>query len=143
MIGVQASGKSSFCRERLFDTHVRINLDMLKTRHRERELLAACLAIGQSFAVDKMNLTRADRARYIAPARKAGFEVAGYYFRSRIGDALARNAGRRAGQRVPEGAVKASHAGLELPSRDEGFDRLHYVAIRGGEFVVEEWRDDL
>ena len=44
LIGIQASGKSSFYKERFFDTHVRINLDMLKTKHRQRVLLDACLA---------------------------------------------------------------------------------------------------
>jgi hypothetical protein len=31
LIGLQASGKSTFFRERFSDTHVRINLDMLRT----------------------------------------------------------------------------------------------------------------
>jgi len=31
-VGLQAAGKSTFYRERFFDTHVRINLDMLRTR---------------------------------------------------------------------------------------------------------------
>jgi predicted kinase len=39
LIGIQGSGKSTFCRERFFNTHIRINLDMLKTRHRERYLV--------------------------------------------------------------------------------------------------------
>ena len=38
LIGIQGSGKSTFYRERFFDTHVRINLDMLKTRQREKLL---------------------------------------------------------------------------------------------------------
>ena len=38
-IGIQATGKSSFFRERFFRTHVRVNLDMLKTRHREKLLV--------------------------------------------------------------------------------------------------------
>ena len=40
-VGIQASGKSTFYRERFFDTHLRINLDMLKTRNREQILLRA------------------------------------------------------------------------------------------------------
>ena len=47
-IGIQASGKSTFFAERFFKTHVRINLDMLRTRHREELLVKACLeAVGQ------------------------------------------------------------------------------------------------
>lgn len=38
-VGVQGSGKSTFYRERFFDTHVRINLDMLRTRLKEQLLL--------------------------------------------------------------------------------------------------------
>ena len=34
-IGIPASGKSSFFKERLFNTHVRVNRDMLKTQRRE------------------------------------------------------------------------------------------------------------
>ena len=34
--GVQASGKSTFYQQYFYHTHLRINLDMLKTRHREK-----------------------------------------------------------------------------------------------------------
>ncbi|MEN3294973.1 MAG: hypothetical protein V7642_4226, partial [Burkholderiales bacterium] len=34
-IGIQASGKSTFYKERFFDTHVRISMDLLRTRNRE------------------------------------------------------------------------------------------------------------
>lgn len=37
--GVQASGKSSFYLLNLYHSHLRINLDMLKTRHRENMIL--------------------------------------------------------------------------------------------------------
>jgi hypothetical protein len=42
-IGLQAAGKSSFYLDRFFNTHIRINLDMLKTRHREQLIFQACL----------------------------------------------------------------------------------------------------
>ena len=54
-IGLQAAGKSSFYRDRFFNTHIRINLDMLKTRHREQMILQACLTAKQSFVVDNTN----------------------------------------------------------------------------------------
>jgi hypothetical protein len=37
-IGIQVMEKSTFYRERFFRTHVRVNLDMLGTRHREEWL---------------------------------------------------------------------------------------------------------
>lgn len=37
-IGVQASGKSTFYQQQFYSTHLRLNLDMLKIRHRENQL---------------------------------------------------------------------------------------------------------
>jgi predicted kinase len=79
-VGIQGAGKSTFYRERFFDTHVRINLDMLKTRHREQLLLQACLAAQQPFVVDNTNPSKEERRRYIAPAQAAGFKIIGYFF---------------------------------------------------------------
>ena len=80
-IGLQAAGKSSFYQQRFFGTHVRINTDMLKTKHRERLLLDACLAGKQSFVIDKVNAAAEDRATYIGAAKATGFQVVGCYFR--------------------------------------------------------------
>ena len=144
LVGIQGSGKSTFCRERLFHTHVRINLDMLQSRHRETILLTACLNAKQAFVVDNTNATTEERARYIAPARSAGFRVVGYYFQSKVADALVRNE-LRAGQRVPERGVRGTAGRLQLPTRKEGFDALYYVRLgaKPGDFLVEEWRDDI
>jgi tRNA uridine 5-carbamoylmethylation protein Kti12 len=35
--GIPGSGKSTFYKEIFYDTHVRVNLDMLKTRNREEK----------------------------------------------------------------------------------------------------------
>src|SRR5437660_11219326 len=102
LCGVQGSGKSTFYRERFFDTHVRINLDMLRTRHRENLLVRACVAMKQPFVVDNTNATAADRGKYIALAKPAGFGVSGYYFESKIDDVLRRNEQRPEGRRVPK-----------------------------------------
>ena len=80
-IGIQAAGKSTFFQQRFFNTHVRINMDMLRTRNRERVLLAACLEAKQPFVIDNTNLTRQGRAGYISQAKAAGFSVAWYYFK--------------------------------------------------------------
>lgn len=64
-IGIQASGKTSFYKERFFETHVRLSLDMLKTRHRQRLLIEACVAAQQPFVVDNTNVRQEERAEYI------------------------------------------------------------------------------
>ncbi|MDR1817105.1 MAG: ATP-binding protein [Puniceicoccales bacterium] len=137
-IGMPAAGKSSFWRERFSDTHLRINLDMLKTRHREKLLFEACLASKTPLAIDNTNLTRAERARYIAPARAAKFAVHGYFFESSYEDARRRNENRPFAQRVPEVALKNALAHLEPPDVSEGFDTLTRVRLTAaGTFETE------
>src|SRR6478672_8936210 len=138
-VGLQASGKSTFYKERFFDTHVRINLDMLRTRHRERLLLQACIEMKQRFVVDNTNSTSAQRAGYIAQAKAAGFAVVGYYFDASVSECIARNNKREGAARIPVIGIYASAKKLQVPALSEGFDALYCVRIEGGEgFVVEE-----
>ncbi|MGA7671697.1 MAG: AAA family ATPase [Nitrolancea sp.] len=137
-VGIQGAGKSTFYKERFFDTHVRINLDMLKTRHREALLLRACLEGKTRFVVDNTNVTVEQRARYIPITREAGFAVIGYFFDVEPRDAARRNAERSGKGRVPNKAIYGTHQRLEPPSYDEGFDALYGVTIdTDGRFVVE------
>ena len=59
-IGLQASGKSSFYAQKFSDTHIRVNLDMLK----EKILFQACLDAKQPVFIDNTNPTIEDRQRY-------------------------------------------------------------------------------
>lgn len=140
LIGIQASGKSTFYAQRFAATHVRISLDVLRTRRREQALLAECLAAGRPFVVDNTNVTREERARYIAPARAAGFAVAGYYLDVTLGSSIERNRGRAAERPVPVAAIAAAFHRLQPPSAEEGFDRLYRVTPddKGG-FDVRAW----
>jgi predicted kinase len=143
-IGIQGSGKSSFYKERFFNTHVRINLDMLKTKHRQQLLFAACIEAGQPFVVDNTNVTAEARAYFIVPAKAAGFHVVGYYFRSDVKAALLRNSQRVGAARVPDKALLGTYKRLQLPGRGEGFDALFYVQVNeAGDFLVEEWVDEI
>ena len=139
-VGIQASGKSTFYLQRFFETHIRINLDMLRTRHREQILVAACIAARQPFVVDNTNVTKEERARYITEAKAAGFQVVGYYFQSSIGGSIERNSRRVPLRAVPAKGIAAKYHRLQIPALDEGFDRLYYVSIGDeGGFEVKEW----
>ena len=142
-VGLQGAGKSTFYRERFFDTHLRISLDLLRTRHRERRLLQFCVETGLRFVVDNTNPTRAERAVYIRAASEAGFRVVGYYFRSRVEDCMRRNQQRPAARQVPLRGILGTAGRMERPSIEEGFDELHHVWIdEDGGFVIEGWRDE-
>jgi predicted kinase len=143
LCGIQATGKSTFCKQRFFSSHVRLNLDMLKTRHREEVLLRACIDAKQPFVIDNTNPTRAERQKYITLAKAAGFRVIGYYFESKLTDAVARNAARSHEEQIPEVGIKGTSARLELPDPAEGFDELFYVRIAEAGFAVQEWRNEV
>ncbi|WP_242918385.1 AAA family ATPase [Pontibacter liquoris] len=135
--GIQASGKSSFYKALFFDTHVRISLDLLGTRHREQLFLQACLKTGQRFVVDKTNVTIERRHSYIQLAKAAKYEVVGYYFETDLASALQRNTGRSGKAVIPERGIRGTFRLLQPPSLGEGFDRLYTVhLLAGGQFEV-------
>ena len=141
-MGLQASGKSSFYRTRFIDTHIRLNLDMLKTRHREHILFNACLAAKQSFVIDNTNPTISTRQRYIIPAKQYNFTITGYYFQSSVEECKLRNSRREGKSKISLVGILATYQKLQLPSYQEGFDRLYYVKIaKNNSFLVEEWQN--
>ena len=141
--GIQATGKSTFYKERFFKSHVRISLDLLKTRHREERFLEVCLQTQQAFVVDNTNPTQADRSRYIQAARTHKYKIIGYYFRSRIQEALLRNKERSGKECIPEAGLKGTFNRLAHPSPDEGFDELYYVEIVDNNFIVKPWSNEI
>jgi predicted kinase len=139
LIGVQGSGKSTFYREKFFDTHARINLDMLRTRQREQLLFTACLNAKQPFVIDNTNPLPADRQRYIGAARAAGFRVVAYYFDVPLKDAIRRNNQRTGKQKVPVPAIAGAFRKLQPPTAAEGFDAIFRVSLSpDGSFVVTQ-----
>jgi predicted kinase len=139
LCGVQGSGKSTFFRERFFDTHVRISRDLLRTPNRERVFLAACLETLQPFVVDKVNMTAADRRVYVQPALEAGYRAVAYWLDVPADDAVARNERREGKAQVPVKAILGTHKRLEPPSPEEGFAAVYRVTVAADGFAVTAW----
>jgi predicted kinase len=138
LCGVQGSGKTSLYVERFVDTHVRVSLDVLRTRSREEALVGLCLQTSQRFVVDNTNATPAERRRYVEPARAAGFRVIAYLVEVDVAEALARNAGRADRRRVPAAGLVGTGRRLQRPTPEEGFDELwHATAAAGGGWRIE------
>lgn len=137
-IGLQAAGKSTFYQEKFSDTHIRINLDMLKTRHREQILFNACLEAKQPFVIDNTNPTIEDRKRYIPIAKEKEFQIIGYYFQADIEKCKLRN--NKRDRFVPVLALLVTYKKLQIPTYQEGFDQLYCVSIdKNNSFLIEEW----
>ena len=138
-VGIQGAGKSTFYQQRFFDTHVRINMDMLKTRYREQIFLQACILGKQPFVVDNTNVLASERARYIGPAKEAGFRILGYFFPVPVRHAIGRNQKREGKKKIPVQGILGTQKKLQAPRREEGFDALYCVTVtEANEFVVEE-----
>ena len=142
LVGLPASGKSTFYRQRFATTHTHISKDLLpksanKSVRQARDLRTA-LGAGQSVVVDNTNPAVADRAEVIAVARQLGARVIGYYFAATARECVGRNRGREGTARVPPVAIFTAAKRLVVPIKEEGFDELWRVAIRPeGGFEVD------
>lgn len=141
MTGIQASGKSAFCREYL-PTYVRINLDMLHTRNKENMAIDEAFRAGKDMVIDNTNPTVEDRRKYILRAQEKGYRVAGYFMQSRLQECVVRNDQREGKEKVPPKAIAATSNKLEMPSYKEGFDELYFVRIADAGMVVEAWSEE-
>ena len=142
LIGLPASGKSTFFRQRFAGTHDHVSKDLLRhnrqPQRRQEQLMAETLAAGRSVVIDNTNPSAAVRAPLIAIARRFGAEVTGYVFVTEAADALRRNRARQGRERVPDVAVFTVRKRLQPPVLSEGFDRIYEVRLNeaDGTFAV-------
>lgn len=141
--GIQATGKSTFFKERFFKSYVHISLDLLKTRNRENKFLEACFSTQQPFVIDNTNPTTEERGKYIELAKRHKYKIIGYYFQSKLEDSIERNRQRQGKENIPEIGIRGTYHKLELPSFKEGFDQLYYVEIHNSSFIIKEWRNEI
>lgn len=138
--GVQASGKTTFYRERLSATHVHISKDLWpnarKKEERQRQLIGDHLRAGRSVVVDNTNPTTVERMPLIAMGRDLGARVVSYAFITVVADALDRNARREGRARIPNIGIYFVAKRLVFPSDAEGFDQRFEVRLSEGRFIV-------
>jgi predicted kinase len=134
-VGLQASGKSAFFRERFAATHEHVSKDLFRNNRdrnrRQAQLIEAALGKGVSVVVDNTNPTVEDRRSLICLGRRFEAEIVGYYFDSTVRQSIGRNRQRAGADRVPDVAVYATAKKLERPAYREGFDELFSVRING------------
>jgi predicted kinase len=147
MIGLQASGKSTFAHSRFGARYEYISMDLLgnnkKPARRQRGLIEAALQHGISVVVDNTNPTIEVRRELIELGRLYGAEVIGYFFAVDLKQCLERNRAREGKARVPDVAIFATLKRLTRPSYMEGFSKLFCVCNRGEEgFEVGGWEEE-
>lgn len=145
LIGMQASGKSTFFRSCL-PGFVHVSKDNFRHNknkaRRQEQLIREAAERGENVCVDNTNVSREDRADVLALGRELGFSVTGYVFEFDRERTLRWNLEREERDQVREAGIWATLKGYEPVKAEEGFDALRYVRPDGeGGFVVEEWKE--
>lgn len=142
LIGLPASGKSTFYRHRFAATHKHVSKDQLKNNRRrnrrQQQLLDQAFADGVPVVLDNTHPSRAVRAPWIEWARSRGWKVVGYYLSCSVEECQRRNAARCEKTRVPDVGFFTILRELERPCYSEGFDHLHFVNESGD---IEDWKE--
>lgn len=142
LIGLQASGKTSFYRNVLAGTHAHVSKDAFPNARRRQvrqlRLIGEALDAGLDVAVDNTNPSAEEWAPLIAAGRKRGARVVGYWFPPDLVGSVTRNAARDDKTRVPDVGLYATVKRLRRPRPADGFDELFTVRFDGrGGFDVQ------
>ncbi|MEV5711054.1 ATP-binding protein [Actinoallomurus sp. NPDC052274] len=135
LIGLQASGKTTFFRQTLTSEYVHVSKDHFprarRRQARQMRLVEEALAEGLSVAVDNTNPSPEEWRPLAEAARRYGAKVVGYWFPPDVAASLRRNSSRSGKNRVPDVGVFATLKRLRRPQPSDGFDELYEVRIDG------------
>ena len=135
MVGLQASGKTTFYHQKLATTHEHVSKDAFpnarRPQARQMRLVEAALDVGRDVVVDNTNPSHEEWQPIIAAARAHGARVVGYWFPPDLPVSQARNAVRTGKTRVPDVGLHATLKRLRRPRPADGFDALFIVRADG------------
>ena len=126
MMGIQGSGKSTFCRLFLTDEYERV--DTL-----DQAISAICG--GTDIIFDAINGSCTQRAACISAAKSAGCRVIGYYLDRAAEDCVASS-------KVPREQIYSALDAFEMPELDEGYDELYRVENDGEIMAICPWGEE-
>jgi len=135
-VGPPASGKSSIATKHLVSC-TRVNQDTLKTKEKCLKACEAALKEGKSVIVDNQNKTKADRAPYLALAKKAGADCIAIRFDVPKDLCFHLNTYRKLNAKddlhraetVPSMVIHAFYKNVEEPDKKEGFAQVFRAGL--------------
>jgi predicted kinase len=148
LVGLQASGKSTFYARCLSGRYALVSKDLFpqgsrNKQRRQMRLVEEHLAARRPAAVDNTNPSPQEWAPLVELAHGHGATVTAYWFPPDVAGSLRRNAAREGRERVPDVGVLATLKRLRRPSPADGFDEVREVRFDGrGGFEVREVRFD-
>jgi predicted kinase len=141
LVGLQASGKTTFCQAVLGPGYTQVSKDHFpnarRRQRRQLRLISAALAEGQDVVVDNTNPSPAEWRPLIEAGRRGGARVVAYWFPPDPAGSARRNAARAGRSRVPDAGLRATLARLRCPGPGDGFDAVLAVRFDGhGGFLL-------
>ncbi|QGZ52406.1 AAA family ATPase [Streptomyces sp. QHH-9511] len=142
LVGLQASGKSTFYGQRLAGRYALISKDLFprsarRKQERQMRLVETALAEGRSVAVDNTNPSPEEWRPLVAAGHAHGATATAYWFPPDVAGSKRRNAARQGRERVPDVGIQATFTKLRRPSLADGFDAVYEVRFDGrGGFLV-------
>jgi predicted kinase len=135
LVGLPASGKTTFCRDVLGAGYVQVSKDHFpNARNRQRRqlrLVGEALAGGRDVVVDNTNPSPAEWRPLVTAAREGGAQMVAYWFPPDLAGSRQRNSARAGRSRVPEAGLMATMARLRRPGTADGFDAVLAVRFDG------------
>lgn len=122
MVGFPASGKSSYVQEHYKNSHVRVNLDTIKKRDKERTILTAILSTGVNVVIDNTNLTIEHRKRYTDMAKDYGYSVTALCIDVPAAECISIDNKRHKSEKVGTRWINALVRSYELVNEYEDFE---------------------
>lgn len=148
LVGLQASGKSTFYARCLSGRYALVSKDLFprgakNKQQRQMRLAEEHLAAGRPVAVDNTNPSPQEWGPLLELAHTHRAPVTAYWFPPDVAGSLRRNAARAGRERVPDAGVLATLKRLRKPSPADGFDEVREVRFdgRGGFDVRGRGRD--
>jgi predicted kinase len=136
LIGLPASGKSTFAQRYFAASHDYLSKDRLRNNRRpgrrQGHLIVDALGASRSVVVDNTNPSIEARSARICLGQAYGARIVGYYFPALPSEALVRNRSRAGNARVPNVPIHVARNKLVPPAYAEGFDALYAVRIEAG-----------
>jgi predicted kinase len=140
LIGLQASGKSTFYRRYFSQTHQIVSKDLMgnakKKTARQERLLREAFTSRQSVVLDNTNPALEDRKQAIEIGKAHHARTIAYYFPPDIEANLERNRARTGRAQVPDVAIFDTAKKLCPPSLEEGFDEIWIVHLENPDGFV-------
>lgn len=136
LIGLQASGKSTFFRAKFKDSHTIISNDLLK-RNGEWDLINSCLETNKDMVIDNTNYSIEKRKAYIDKVKPHHYKIIGYYFKMNFARSIKWNKEREKSKIIPYKGIYMIYKKMEIPTLSEGYDELYSIDYIGKELVIK------